>query len=76
MGTADRRTKLLKLTDAGKAYAASVLDTLEQAEYEAMNELTPEEREVLLQLSEKYTDALTKRIEKVSEAEADKEKTE
>lgn len=75
-GTADRRTKLLKLTDAGKAYAASVLDTLEQAEYEAMNELTPEEREVLLQLSEKYTDALTKRIEKVSEAEADKEKTE
>ena len=73
-GTADRRTKLLKLTDAGKAYAASVLDTLEQAEYEAMNELTPEEREVLLQLSEKYTDALTKRIEKVSEAEADKEK--
>lgn len=70
-GAEDRRTKLLKLTDAGKAYAASVLDTLEQAEHEAMNELTPEERELLLQLSKKYTDALTKRIVKVSEAEAD-----
>ena len=58
----DKRMKLIKLTDEGQAYAASVLDFLEEAEKLAMSELTPDERDLLLRVSRKFNDALARTI--------------
>ena len=58
----DKRIKRIKLTEAGRAYAASVLDLLEEAEMLAMSELTPDERNLLLRVSRKFNDALARTI--------------
>ena len=54
----DKRTKVIKLTEDGRTYAASILDALEAAENAAMKELTAEEQDVLLRAGEKFTTAL------------------
>ncbi|WP_296919753.1 MarR family winged helix-turn-helix transcriptional regulator [Megasphaera sp.] len=56
----DKRIKRIKLTEAGRAYAASVLDWLEEAEMLAMSELTADEQDLLLRISRKFTDALAR----------------
>ena len=53
---------LIKLSEKGRAYAASVLDLLEKAETLAMSELTPTEQDLLLRISRKFTDALARTI--------------
>ena len=58
----DKRIKRIKLTEEGRAYAASVLDLLEEAEMLAMSELTPDERNLLLRVSRKFNDALERNI--------------
>lgn len=58
----DKRMKLIKLTEKGRTYAASVLDVLEEAEKLAMSELTADERDLLLRISRKFTDALARTI--------------
>lgn len=63
----DKRTKVIKLTEAGRSYAASILDALEAAENAAMKELTAEEQDVLLRAGEKFTTALAKNIDELRE---------
>lgn len=63
----DKRTKVIKLTEAGRSYAASILDALEAAENAAMKELTVEEQDVLLRAGEKFTTALAKNIDEIRE---------
>ena len=58
----DKRMKLIKMSEKGRAYAASVLDLLEKAETLAMSELTPTEQDLLLRISRKFTDALARTI--------------
>ena len=58
----DKLIKRIKLTEEGRAYAASVLDLLEEAEMLAMSELTPDERDLLLRISRKFNDALARNI--------------
>lgn len=58
----DRRSKVIRLTEMGHAFAAAILDPLEQAEHMAMNKLTLEEQAQLLHLSNKYTAALEQTI--------------
>lgn len=56
----DRRSKVIRLTDEGVKYAASILNPLEKAEHEAMQELTADEQAQLLQLSDRFTKSLEK----------------
>ena len=58
----DKRMKLIKMSEKGRAYAASVLDLLEKAETLALSELTPTEQDLLLRISRKFTDALARTI--------------
>lgn len=58
----DKRVKRIKLTEEGRAYAASVLDWMEEAEMLAMSELTADEQDLLLRISRKFTDALARTI--------------
>lgn len=46
---ADRRTKTIHLTEAGQQFADRVIPKIRKAEYEAMERLTPEQRENLLE---------------------------
>ena len=63
----DKRTKVIKLTEDGRTYAASILDALEGAENAAMKELTAEEQDVLLRAGEKFTTALARNIDELRE---------
>lgn len=63
----DKRTKVIKLTEDGRTYAASILDALEAAENAAMKELTVEEQDVLLRAGEKFTTALARNIDELRE---------
>ena len=63
----DKRTKVIKLTEDGRTYAASILDALEAAENAAMKELTAEEQDVLLRAGEKFTTALARNIDELRE---------
>lgn len=63
----DKRTKVIKLTEDGRTYVASILDALEAAENAAMKELTAEEQDVLLRAGEKFTTALARNIDELRE---------
>ncbi len=54
----DKRHKLLKLTEEGKQYAATILDPLEEMEMQAMGSLTAEEQLVFLQIFDKYSQSI------------------
>lgn len=58
----DRRSKVVRLTDEGLQYAASILDPLEEAEHKAMQVLNAEEQVQLLKLSDRYTMSLEKAL--------------
>ena len=58
---------MIKLTEDGRTYAASILDALEAAENAAMKELTAEEQDVLLRAGEKFTTALARNIDELRE---------
>ncbi|HFI0344174.1 TPA: MarR family winged helix-turn-helix transcriptional regulator [Streptococcus suis] len=57
---ADKRHKKVKLTEAGKQFASQILDPLEEAEKTALSQLSLEDQERLLELTERYSQALTK----------------
>ncbi len=57
---ADKRHKKVKLTEAGKQFASQILDPLEKAEKTALTQLSLEDQERLLELTERYSQALTK----------------
>ncbi|HFI0302074.1 TPA: MarR family winged helix-turn-helix transcriptional regulator [Streptococcus suis] len=60
---ADKRHKKVKLTEAGKQFASQILDPLEEAEKTALSQLSLEDQERLLELTERYSQALTKLVQ-------------
>ncbi|BCP63186.1 winged helix-turn-helix transcriptional regulator [Streptococcus suis] len=60
---ADKRHKKVKLTEAGKQFASQILDPLEEAEKTALSQLSLEDQERLLVLTERYSQALTKLVQ-------------
>ncbi|MGQ7376105.1 MarR family winged helix-turn-helix transcriptional regulator [Streptococcus suis] len=56
---ADKRHKKVKLTEEGRVYASRILDPLEEAEKTALSQLNLEDQERLLELTERYSQALT-----------------
>ena len=60
---ADKRHKKVKLTEAGKQFASQILDPLEEAEKTALSQLSLEDQERLLELTERYSQALTKLLQ-------------
>ncbi|MGQ7379942.1 MarR family winged helix-turn-helix transcriptional regulator [Streptococcus suis] len=57
--SADKRHKKVKLTEAGKQFASQILDPLEEAEKTALSQLSLEDQERLLELTERYSQGLT-----------------
>ncbi|HFI0150179.1 TPA: MarR family winged helix-turn-helix transcriptional regulator [Streptococcus suis] len=56
---ADKRHKKVNLTEAGKQFASQILDPLEEAEKTALSQISLEDQERLLELTEWYSRALT-----------------
>ena len=54
----DKRNKLLRLSPAGRQFASEILDPLEAMEVEALKSFSQEEREQLIQLTQRYTQQL------------------
>lgn len=59
----DKRAKKVLLTKAGRSYAASIIDTLDQAEESAFGSLNAAEQEQLGVLVTKYAQALITELE-------------
>lgn len=55
---ADKRHKKVKLTEVGKQFASQILHPLEEAENTALSQLRLEDQERLLELTERYSQAL------------------
>lgn len=55
----DKRKKLIALTETGRAFAAAVINPMDEAEGRALATLPEEQQHVLLQLSRALTQALT-----------------
>lgn len=55
----DRRNKIVKMTEAGRAYAERPIRHITRAEDTAMSMFSPEEQELLIALSRKFTKNLT-----------------
>lgn len=55
----DKRNKIVRMTEAGRAYCGHVVRHITRAEDEAMAMLAPEEQELLVELSRKFTKNLT-----------------
>ena len=62
----DRRRKIVTLTPPGQAFAAEVLDVVTGFELAAMEALTGEELEALVESSVKYQEAFEKSLESES----------
>ncbi|MGT2950977.1 hypothetical protein BU202_06745 [Streptococcus cuniculi] len=59
----DKRQKFIHLTDKGRAYAASILDPLEEAEIRAMSQLSEQEQNQFLQLYASFNESLEQHLE-------------
>ncbi len=59
----DRRTSIVRLTGAGRAWAHDMVRRITRAEDEAMAALTPEEQEALVSLSRRFTENLIRLID-------------
>lgn len=59
----DKRAKRVLLTKAGRNYAASIIDTLDQAEISAFERLNEDEQAQLAALVGKYAQALITELE-------------
>lgn len=58
----NKREKLVKMTDAGRAYCEKVVRHITWAEDTAMSMFTPEEQKQLIDLSRTFTKNLTKLV--------------
>ena len=58
----DKRNKIVRMTDAGRAYCESVVRHITWAEDTAMSLFTPEEQEQLIDLSRRFTKNLTRLV--------------
>lgn len=59
----DRRNSIVRLTDAGRAWAHDMVRRITRAEDEAMAALMPEEQEALVSLSRRFTENLIRLID-------------
>ena len=62
--TEHKREKTLKLTDAGKAYAASLLGPLYRAEENAMSAVDPQAQEAMIEAMERFAEHLEQELSK------------
>ncbi|SDB34496.1 DNA-binding transcriptional regulator, MarR family [Streptococcus henryi] len=62
---ADKRHKLIRLTETGQVYADKIIQPLNQIEQAAIGVLSSEEQETLLGLTSKYNQALKEEMEKL-----------
>jgi DNA-binding MarR family transcriptional regulator len=60
----DRRNKLVKLTEKGKDFAASILEELKSAEIEAFNEMSQEQRSAIVESFKLLSGSLSKSLSK------------
>jgi len=58
----DRRNRIVRLTDAGRAFAEGPVRHITNAEDAAMSMFTPEEQAQLISLSRRFTKNLTKLV--------------
>ncbi len=58
----DKRQRGLQLTPEGREFASTHIPRLDQAERNSMAQFTPEERELLTSLMERYVKALTEEL--------------
>lgn len=56
----DRRSKTIKFTSEGKKYADKIITKLKKSEKYAMQNLTPEERNTLIQITKSYVELCKK----------------
>ncbi|MDR1248049.1 MAG: MarR family transcriptional regulator [Treponema sp.] len=52
----DRRNKIVRLTDGGIKYASEIIMPIYEHEFHAMEQLAPEQREALLNSTERYAE--------------------
>lgn len=65
----NKREKLVKMTDAGRAYCERVVRHITWAEDTAMSMFTPEEQKQLIDLSRTFTENLTKLVNQEMEVQ-------
>ncbi|HIS20898.1 MAG TPA: MarR family transcriptional regulator [Candidatus Spyradocola merdavium] len=63
----DKRNKIVRMTDAGRAYCEPVVRHITWAEDTAMSLFTPEEQEQLIDLSRRFTRNLTRLVHQEGE---------
>lgn len=59
----DKRNSVVRLTEAGRAWAHDMVRRITRAEDEAMAALAPEEQEALVALSRRFTESLIRLID-------------
>ena len=64
---ADGRSKVIHLTESGKAYADSVVPNIRIAECAAFEYLNSEEQELLIKLTQKYTEHFSIKLVEVTQ---------
>lgn len=67
---ADRRNRIVRLTEAGRAFAEGPVRHITNAEDTAMSMLTPEEQTQLVELSRRFTQNLTALVKDGAQASA------
>lgn len=63
----DKRNKIVRMTEAGRAYCEPVVRHITWAEDTAMSLFTPEEQEQLIDLSRRFTKNLTRLVHQEGE---------
>lgn len=60
----DRREKTVRLTDAGKKYAAEMIPVLDAALDQAMDQFTEDEKQLFFSLMKRYVDVCDKNVKR------------
>ena len=63
----DKRIKIVRMTEAGRAYCGNVVRHITRAEDEAMSMFTPEEQRRLVELSRTFTKNLAMLVNRETE---------
>lgn len=61
----DKRKKIVKLTEIGRAYAKEIVEPLDKLEIKALEGLSKEQRESLIVLTELHNKSLEAELEKI-----------
>lgn len=65
----DRRNKIIRLTDAGKAYVEAIIPPAASAEIDAMAELSGEDIAALVRLTTLFSENMERKFRKAREAQ-------